>query len=121
MTLKSIILIPDPHIPFTFVAVYFFGIKLFFFLTGELADGLTDAHFFLRTLPSKPSKYADIAITVINMLPDNDHSLLMKMNVEKQVRSSDLHRKFIHVSAMSAKTFSRMSVLKCLLRLLLGA
>lgn len=99
----------------------FFGIKLFFFLTGELADGLTDAHFFLRTLPSKPSKYADIAITVINMLPDNDHSLLMKMNVEKQVRSSDLHRKFIHVSAMSAKTFSRISVLKCLLRLLLGA
>lgn len=55
------------------------------------------------------------------MLPDNDHSLLMKMNVEKQVRSSDLHRKFIHVSAMSAKTFSRISVLKCLLRLLLGA
>ena len=52
---------------------------------GELADGLLDAHYFLRTLPSKPTKYSDIAISVVNMLPDNDHSLLMKMNVKNQV------------------------------------
>ena len=56
-----------------------------FVFPGELADGLLDAHFFLRTLPSKPTKYSDIAISVVNMLPDNDHSLLMKMNVKNQV------------------------------------
>lgn len=56
---------------------------------GELADGLLDAHYFLRTLPSKPTKYSDIAISVVNMLPDNDHSLLMKMNVKNQVHTLD--------------------------------
>lgn len=55
---------------------------------GELADGLLDAHYFLRTLPSKATRYPDITISVVNMLPDNDHSLLMKMNVEKHVRDT---------------------------------
>lgn len=59
------------------------------FFPGELADGLLDAHYFLRTLPSKPTKYSDIAISVVNMLPDNDHSLLMKMNVKNQVHTLD--------------------------------
>ncbi|XP_061182780.1 uncharacterized GMC-type oxidoreductase Mb1310-like [Saccostrea echinata] len=55
---------------------------------GELADGLLDAHYFLRTLPSKPTRYPDITISVVNMLPDNDHSLLMKMNVGKHLRDT---------------------------------
>lgn len=73
----------DLYIWFIFVVVYFFGIKLFFFLIGEFVDGFIDVYFFLWMLLSKLFKYVDIVIIVINMLLDNDYLFLMKMNVEK--------------------------------------
>lgn len=73
----------DLYILFIFVVVYFFGIKLFFFLIGEFVDGFIDVYFFLWMLLSKLFKYVDIVIIVINMLLDNDYLFLMKMNVEK--------------------------------------
>lgn len=73
----------DLYILFIFVVVYFFGIKLFFFLIGEFVDGFIDVYFFLWMLLSKLFKYLDIVIIVINMLLDNDYLFLMKMNVEK--------------------------------------
>lgn len=73
----------DLYILFIFVVVYFFGIKLFFFLIGEFVDGFIDVYFFLWMLLSKLFKYVDIVIIVINMLLDNDYLFLMKMNIEK--------------------------------------